>query len=97
MKKLRGDVKDNLNEEMLRRIKSAPKPTKTAEALSIVKEFDRKALSLKEIARVANIADPGKDEKSRKEEYPVKEMKKHPNLRVLATPQETHVRYVSDE
>lgn len=97
MRELRGDVKNNLNEEVLRRIKSSPKPTKVAEAIAVVKEFDGKALSLGEIAEVVNVAEPGREQKATEEEYPVKEMRKHPNLRVITTPKETHVRYVKEE
>lgn len=97
MKELRGNIKNGLNEEMLRRIKNAPKPTKTAEALAVVKEFDGNAISLSEIAEIVNIANPGRDERAKSEEYCVKDLRKHPELRVVATPNETYVRYVKNK
>jgi len=96
MKKLRGSIERNLDEETLSRIKAAPKPTKVAEALAVAKEFRGKALDLSEIAEVANIANPGREEKSNKDEYPVEEMRKHPDLRVLSTPKGAYVRYTGE-
>ncbi len=96
MKKLRGSIEKELNDETLRRIKAAPKPTKVAEAIAVTREFKGKALDLSEIAEIANIANPGKEERSKKDEYPIKEMKKHPDLRVLSTPKGNYIRYTGD-
>ncbi len=95
MYSLRGSIKEDLSEEALRRISSAPKPTKIAEVLAVTKEFEGKALNLMEIAEIANIAEPGKRERSSADEYPVEDIKKHPNLRVIQNPSETYIRYTS--
>ena len=97
MFKLRASIKEQLNEEILRRINSAPKPTSVAEAIAVTREFEGKALNLMEIAEIANIADPGKDEKSSAANYSTEAMRKHPDLRVIQNPNETYVRYVGSD
>jgi len=96
MKELRGSIEKELHEEKLHRIKAAPKPTKVAEAIAVTREFEGKALSLSEIAEIANIANPGREERSTEEQFSLEEMRKHPDLRVISTPKGSFIRYVGE-
>ena len=90
----RRQISEKMTTSVLEEIKKAPKPTKVAEVLAVVKQFPGIAITLEEIAEIANISDPGKDEKSTPEEYNPDEINKHPEMRVIRTPTETLVRYL---
>jgi transcription initiation factor TFIIIB Brf1 subunit/transcription initiation factor TFIIB len=94
MMELRGDISKRLNHTVLESIKKAPKPTKVAEALAVVKELGGVAVSLDEIAEIINISEPGRDEKARASDYLIKDLDRHPDLLLVKTPRETLVRYV---
>lgn len=90
---LRGEITKKLSSVTLEKIKKAPKPTKVAEALAVVKELEGTAVSLDEIAEIVNIADPGRDAKARASDYVLEELGKHPDMLLVKTPKETFVRY----
>ncbi|MEM0372552.1 MAG: hypothetical protein QXO69_01790 [archaeon] len=94
MMDFRRQLAEKINDNVLNKIKNAPKPTKVAEALAVVKQFPAMALTFEEIAELVNISDPGADEKAKASDYDVNEIRKHPEMRVVRTPTETLVRYV---
>lgn len=94
MMDFRRQIADKLNDSVLDKIKNAPKPTKVAEALAVVKQFPAMALTFEEIAELINLADTGKEGKSKASDYDINEIRKHPEMRVVRTPSETLIRYV---
>ena len=90
----RKQLSEKMTTQVLNKIRDAPKPTKVAEALAVVKQFPGIAVSLDEIAEIRNISDPGNPEKSKASEYNPDEIGKHPEMRIVRTPGETLVRYV---
>jgi uncharacterized protein with PhoU and TrkA domain len=94
IRELRKEITSKLDGTVLERIKNAPKPTKVAEIISVAKEFKNMSLSLEEIAEITNVAEPGRNVKARMKDYPIEELRKHPNLLVTTTPQGCFVRYV---
>lgn len=93
----RTQLSEKMTTSVLNTIRDAPKPTKVAEALAVVKQFPGIAITLEEIAEIKNIADPGNPEKSRASEYNSDEINKHPEMRVIKTPNETLVRYLGPQ
>ena len=89
---LRGDLTKELTPQAIDRIRKAPKPTPVAEALAVVKEFSGKALSLEEIAEILNLSDPA-GRRAKAADFNPEELKRHPKLLLVRTPQECMVRY----
>lgn len=93
----RKQISERLTTRVMDEIKSAPKPTKVAEVLAVVKQFPGIAITIEEVAEIANISDPGKPEKSSPSDYNLVEVGRHPDMRVLRTPNETLVKYLDNK
>ena len=94
MMQLRSEIAGRLNDVSLARIKNAPKPTKVAEAVAVLKELKGISINLKEIAEVINVAEPGRGVKARGVDYDVRELARYPDLIVTETPNAVFARYV---
>ncbi|MEM4221815.1 MAG: hypothetical protein QW097_00050 [archaeon] len=90
---LRSEIMKRLDDNVLLSIKNAPKPTKVAEVIAVVKHFPGMALSLEEIAEIINIADPGRSTKAKPSDYNPMEIMKNKELVVISGPDGTYVRY----
>lgn len=93
VKEIRKEITAKLDEKILNRIKNAPKPTKVAEALAVVKEMGGVSVSLGEIADVINIAEPGRNVKASEKDYVIADLKRHPSLLLTTTPSGCYVRF----
>jgi len=91
---LKPRIAENLTEETLQNIAAAPKPTSTAEAIAVTKQFGHVSLDLEEIAEILNIAEPGRDKRAKVSDFDVEEMRRHPNLRVIRTGDLIFIRYI---
>jgi len=90
---LRRNIEQKLTSKVLDEIADAAKPTKTAEVVAVVKQFPGMALSLEEIALIANIAEPGRDVKARASDYDVSEVQRYPEMLIVREPHGVSVRY----
>lgn len=94
MMELRGDIEKRLTPLVLERIRNAPKPTKVAEVLAVVKELPGIGVSLSEIAEIVNVAEPGRDIKAKATDYSIKDLDRHPDLVLTINPRGSFVKYV---
>ena len=94
----RKPLAEKINDRVLDKIKKAPKPTKVAEVLAVIRQFPGMALTFEEIAELNNISEFGKPEKAKASDYvaALADIRKHPEIRVIITPSETVVRFTGD-
>ena len=97
MIELRKEVAEKLTPVTIDRIRKALKPTKTAEAMAVVKELKGVSLSLDEIAEIINISEPGRGVKAKASDYSSEELGKNPELIITRTPKNCFVRYVFEK
>ena len=96
MMELRNEITSKLDNMVLNKIKNSPKPTKVAEVIAVTKNFPGMAFGFDEIAELINISNPGASEKSRESDYDANEIKRHPDLLIVHTPDKTYVRFTGD-
>ena len=96
MMNLRNEITSKLDNMILNKIKESPKPTKVAEVIAVTKNFPGMAFGFDEIAELINISNPGAEEKSLESDYDPNEIKRHPDLLVVNTPDKIYVRFTGD-
>jgi hypothetical protein len=94
MMEIRGEIEKRLTLPVLERIRVAPKPTKVAEVLAVVRELPGVSVSLKEVAEIINVSEPGRDLKAKFSDYSAEELDRHPDLVLTLNPRGSFVRYV---